>query len=110
MDDRTLLELAAKAAGLPPLGFGVDGAVRWRDEAMQGVGHDGGVRWNPLAEDADAFRLLVTIGKRILSLYVSQKRVIVEFEDGFSVEELLGDDPPAATRRAIVRAAARCAG
>jgi hypothetical protein len=44
--DREMLELAAKAVGIP---------VIW----MQTTG-----RWNPLEDDGDAFRLMVALGIR----------------------------------------------
>jgi hypothetical protein len=110
-DDRTLLERAAKAAGI---------AGEW-DEAYRGFVTErdlngmAAVLWMPLADDATAFRLAVKL------------RVSVEFgEDGdsgptfmagyfiengnrlqYAIEhETQAQDATAATRRAIVRAAA----
>lgn len=65
-----------------------------------------GVTWNPLEDDAQALRLAVK-----LQLVLSPSEVsIMSFRAGVSskgeVWERLGDDPAAATRRAIVRAAA----
>lgn len=80
--DRELLELAAKAAGLQSIGF---------DEAgLYPAGMVG--PWNPLTDDGDALRLAV---KTQLPIGV----FLVLREPGHS-------DPYAATRRAIVRAAA----
>lgn len=92
MTDRELLELAAKAAGIkihekdsePPEGFESRG-------------------WNPLMYDGDALRLAVKL-----------TMVIACYEDSCEIENLNGEslayevnaDPYAATRRAIVRAAA----
>ena len=93
MTDHELLELAAKAAGierLPPMRF------EWR-------------QWNPLIDDGDALRLAV---KLRLNLNFA------EWDGADFVcatphprlhqgqEEVMDDDENAATRRAIVRAAA----
>lgn len=118
MDDRTMLELAAKAAGLyaaddisdcwtdtntgeegeplyPPCGF----------VTLSGV-------WNPLLDDGDALRL------------ASELHINIEFVKGLTTKQFveisaypsgrgdclclepIGDDPNKATRRAIARAAA----
>ena len=91
MTDRELLELAAKAAGLP-----------WDQWVI-----DGNDSWNPLTDDGDALRLAV---KLCLAVYPPEGK-----EDGATVScpdpgpwviEEGGTDPYAATRRAIVRAAA----
>ena len=98
--DRELLELAAQATGaITPSWYGnaayLDGVLK---------------RWNPLTDDADALRLAVTLKLRVMP---QEKCVYVESNPdsvlGFaSVSELEmnGADPFAATRRAIVRAAA----
>lgn len=58
MDDRTLLELAAKAAGLN---------VRWHEESIYGATMEimeceaGGPPWNPLTDDGDALWLAVKL-------------------------------------------------
>lgn len=110
MTDRELLELAAKAAG---------GQVRFDlspDEApwLQGV-VDGRpqpypVRWNPLTDDGDALRLMVKIGIRgYFGLEVQKPCVQATcFEpwEHCAYEEYKNQDPYAATRRALVRAAA----
>ena len=98
MTDCELLELAAKAAG-----------IDWFDEpaAKQGRGlhlKSGGF-WNPIADDGDALRLAV---KCNLDIELQEDCV---FASGFEVQnyqlfEWHKDDPYAATRRAIVRAAA----
>jgi hypothetical protein len=91
-NDRELLELAAKAAGYTDCiyvdGFGM---------AMHGaVFHDGKpvITWNPLIDDGDALRLAV----KCLNFYTLQ----YSDEDW----EHCNHDGYAATRRAIVRAAA----
>lgn len=93
MEDRELLELAAKAAGIHldwPQDLG--GAeflsphetVNWRE-------------WNPLEDDGDALRLAVKL--RITDLALAVGELIVE-------ESRSASDPYITTRRAIVRAAA----
>lgn len=93
MNDRELLELAAKAAGIEPMEY----------QSANGLLVAGFI-WNPLTDDGDALRLAV--------------KLRLEFEwwkTGISANhastpvmpiEHVGDDACAATRRAIVRAAA----
>lgn len=97
MNNRELLELAAKAAGVDfytPEG----GDTPW---CGRGFYLCGCVVWNPLEDDGDALRLAVQLFRDIHFWY---------FENSVSVGNELrvscGDDPCAATRRAIVRAAA----
>ena len=94
MTDSELLELAAKAAGeLTPSWYG-------NQDYFDGVLE----RWNPLTDDGDALRLAV---KLEMELAVPRNRKDVYagrlLLDAF---EPVGSDPYAATRRAIVRAAA----
>jgi hypothetical protein len=94
--DRELLELAAKAAGLV--------IYDWTDIDVPLVEFEG--MWNPLTDDGDALRLAVKLG-----LMVDNSRdegwcdIIGPFD---RIKEDYSDhlDPLAATRRAIVRAAA----
>lgn len=111
MTDRELLEAAAKAAGMKR-GSWNDG---WNDE-----GRETGDYWNPLTDDGDALRLAVKL--RIdLSLWINTVSVTAKthigagrgislFDDAKRIAndhaEPFGDDTYAATRRAIVRAAA----
>lgn len=104
MNDRELLEMAAKAVG---------NGAQW-DCGARGMmvltpaGNDA-MTWNPLNDDGDALRLAV---KLKLCVDVSdeegdRKDVSVGTGDLSVVEyEWLGDDPCADVRRAIVRAAA----
>ena len=102
MNDRELLELAAKAY--------LDKSWHGNEAYMRGFMST----WNPLADDGDALRLAVKLGMVIDARYTQQEafrynRVTfwstpsrgehISFED---VEM----EPLAATRRAIVRAAA----
>lgn len=114
MTDRELLEQAAKAAGIEIAqwsnsqagGFIAKGSAyldSWGDERIP---RD---FWNPLTDDGDALRLAVKLGLDIES-DLPAHLVEVWFPNGIntcgSVYEPYGNDPYAATRRAIVRAAA----
>ena len=90
MTESELLELAAKAAGELHL-------VPYKEEWFESE-----EVWNPLIHDGDALRLAVNIG-----MWISiDRRVLVCGGPGPDVIENFNDDPYAATRRAIVRAAA----
>jgi hypothetical protein len=88
LTDRELTERAAKAAGIKE--YRVGDAVYPHEHI-----------WNPLTDDGDALRLAVKLN---LSIHQHQHR------DGWVdvgiAKELTGTDAAAATRRAIVRAAA----
>ena len=98
MTDRELLELAAKAAGWAEIDF--DGGDGWAnvydDEGHQSV-------WNPLTNDGDALRLAVKLKMRVDMDYPAGTEVEV---GEISLMLTHYDDPYAATRRVIVRAAA----
>ncbi len=96
MTDKELLELAAKAAGI-------------KDEMW--------LRdwWNPLTDDGDALRLAVKLGVIVDVRYGGEESHLEFNEVCYWVEKgrpykvmkfEKGIDPYAATRRAIVRAAA----
>jgi hypothetical protein len=101
MTDRELLELAAKAAGYEinkaPSGalFARFGLIEW-------------IEWNPLTDDGDALRLAVTLEFVVDIVDVARKSVVwVWFSTyNYPIEEAHTNDPYAATRRAIVKAAA----
>jgi hypothetical protein len=118
--DRELLELAAKAAG-----YKFDSTEPF--EIC--VPHKGGnnyVEWNPLTDDRDALRLAVKLGISLESAamieigrFTFKGHTEGEYEQGVEAwqvlanpvrsikeQELYKNDPYAATRRAIVRAAA----
>jgi hypothetical protein len=106
MKDRELLELAAKAAGLPH---------QWCDawNTMAKPRPDGGFFfdkvWNPLTDDGDALRLAVKLSLDVLQNPMGQTTCCIVMGDDAQECEVLEDyngDPYAATRRAIVRAAA----
>lgn len=99
--DRELLELAAKAAG-----YAWTTLPGWSPEADR----ESGFRWNPLSDDGDALRIAVKLGLEVYhSINDDVWTVFVGYPlDGRIVymHEPWGRDPMAATRRAIVRAAA----
>ena len=98
MTDKELLELAAKAAGYEYPDFNsVNGSAFW--VPMYGF-------WNPLTDDGDAMRLAVKLG---LALVVGNVNDYIAVQSERLPEVIHSDktdDPYAATRRAIVRAAA----
>ena len=83
MTDDELTKLAAEAFGNPPAGF------------------------SPLTDDGDALRLAVKLEIRID--WGAFDVVAIEFDADAVAREPKGTDPYAATRRAIVRAAAALA-
>ena len=116
MTDRELLEAAAKAAGIEIDKSTTNGGGRGNTGFdMQGNAmldwHEC-IRWNPLTDDGDALRLFTKLPFR--NLYVSEIGVTVflpnkEGEIGLKCDEYADEhngDLSAATRRAIVRAAA----
>lgn len=89
MNDKELLELAAKAHG------GID----HYKVAPVGLLLKGGGVWGPLLDDADALRLAVKL--RLDVEWIDPDTVFVS-----SFQHVANNDPYAATRRAIVKAAA----
>ena len=85
MNDKELLELAAKAAGIK----------HKKGDYAEGLDTRNGW-WNPLTDDGDALRLAVKLGILNLDDTLFYSDDTIDFQD----------DPYAATRRAIVRAAA----
>ena len=101
MTDRELLELAAKAAGFQNL--------LQRPSPRWSNGH----YWNPLTDDGDALRLAVKLNLLIDCNFCCAMALDLPDRDwwGGGEDERAGvahdgSDPYAATRRAIVRAAA----
>ena len=105
MTDKELLELAAKAAGFELLNW----TVMFDGQEAAFVFNDGCAEtWNPLNDDGDALRLIV---KLKLCIDRDFDRIDVYDNKGINETEYLYElptptDPYAATRRAIVRAAA----
>jgi hypothetical protein len=89
MTDKELLELAAKAAKAEVIGYDEQRGLWIKNRFMA---------WNPLTDDGDALRLAV---KLRLTPHIDGN--LTDCED-CTVAHL--DDPYAATRRAITRAAA----
>jgi hypothetical protein len=106
--DLELLELAAKAAGLELTKEKAD-----EDEFFTrkiGSGSYSHV-WDPLNDDGDALRLAVKLDIGVRPFSRSHENIAfcaVEMPDGSLRQTLVphGGDPFAATRRAVVRAAA----
>jgi len=101
MTDKKLLELAAKAAGID---------VRCisngeQDEQFSFYTQPDQLWWNPLEDDGDALRLAVKLGLDIFCR-PAQWSECGRIGTAGHRELYKGDDPYAATRRAIVRAAA----
>ena len=98
--DRELLNLAAKAVELVYHATCKDGTK---------CIHDGRGYWNPIADDGDAFRLAVKLNLRVHFCPVLNRAIVREHFLSPRVWIEYGKDHSdtlAATRRAIVRAAA----
>ena len=98
-NDRELLELAAKVAGF----------LNWTERTNGLFIETGGFRgssgymWNPLTSDGDALRLAVNLNLKVMCRELGAG---VHSQDGKITVSEFAEDPYAATRRAIVRAAA----
>ena len=104
--DRELLEPAAKAAGLNNLIFNHGKTNSYHAgslEYMTEKHHH--TPWNPLNDDGDALRLAVKL-RICLGPNLQLDRAVAYAEDDPVQSEPYVPDPYAATRRAIVRAAA----
>jgi hypothetical protein len=95
MNDKELLEFAAKAAGYVSHGYGElcggSPSLYLQEADFTGI-------WSPLTDDGDALRLAVKLELNVLNGVAQdgEGRIIVD----------QSEDPYAATRRAITRAAA----
>jgi hypothetical protein len=107
MTDRELLEAAARAAG-------IDGEYRTEHLCINGDWldvtaihtEDEWWGWDPLEDDGDALRLAVKLKLRVSP---GDEKAYVDWWEGITLcdlQEPNNSDPYAATRRAIVRAAA----
>ena len=107
MSDRELLELAAKAAGID---YSHDNAHWKHEDHCAFWSYDDlctcGARWNPLTDDGDALRLAVKLGLTVSQLMNNREVEVNDYDETAFVNEFHEPDPCAATRRAIVRAAA----
>jgi hypothetical protein len=97
MTDRELLEAAAKAAGIE---FG------WIHDTPRIRAEMGWTPWNPITDSGDAFELAVKLRLTTNCSYDDVTLCGQEFTQKDVFIERNGEDPYAATRRAIVRAAA----
>lgn len=109
MTDRELLELAAKAAGIE----GVYKEMRLVHGDVSGISAPTHSLWNPLTDDGDALRLAVKLEidialreKLTLASYRTNSSEWVSFVEDHVEDVFARKCPYAATRRAIVRAAA----
>lgn len=100
MTDRELLELAARAAGLHDLTYFDEGAAGGKGMRRDELDWD---NWNPLDDDGDALRLAV---KLFFTVGVEAGFTEVLTGSGREITESHNGDALAATRRAIVMAAA----
>lgn len=115
-DDRKLLEMAAKAADIPHGADRIDCGLSLTNADGR---HTSLPRWNPLIDDGDALRLAVILDLCFTPypVYARPKHSVccvrrrehpndLDDRDVGDVIEHFGSDKHAATRRAIVRAAA----
>jgi hypothetical protein len=107
VSDRELLELAAKAAGYD---YECTSHTGYPEDEQHQIRSASGslIDWNPLTDDGDALRLAVKLGDTFLvkvGIFGQLDKTFCHI-DSVATRENLGTDPYAATRRAIVRAAA----
>lgn len=114
--DRELLEAAARAAGLTlewtsSNDFGdTFEPFCWLRRSGPHNRRDGdGKVWNPLTDDGDALRLAVKLGIEVRDVHQYDRACAYLPTSMQEFWEHAGPDPYAATRRAIVRAAAALA-
>ena len=109
MTDRELLEAAARAAGV--VGEYVEKIRVTTDvgrEVFTGIRTGPETCWNPLTDDGDALRLAVAL-RLCFGPNFDGDTAVAFGNDGRNITEPYDADPYAATRRAIVRAAAAMA-
>jgi len=116
MTDKELLEMAAKAADIAIVGL-VDTMIIQPDHRKGGFiirnERGGDSLWNPLTDDGDALRLAVKLDICV-EPYSPESSTVAYLDTTVhtvgnevqSPREWFNGDPYAATRRAIVRAAA----
>jgi hypothetical protein len=103
VNDRRLIELAAEACALPECGWMADTFTYVKDNTF--------TTWDPLNDDGDALRLAVRLGIGLLpeATDVRKGTAICHERFGWHIFTGLPDEPQAAARHAIVRAAAAIA-
>ena len=106
MTDRELLELATRAAGIP--GYWAEDINEYITPCNKYQTRRRGdyVIWNPLTDDGDALRLAVNLGIVVSAGSKENRFVCANPDSKAQILEERRPDPFAATRRAIVRAAA----
>lgn len=109
MSDVELLELAAKAAGLRHIQYTND--YDGRMGLMQCDEHGRHTyAWNPLLDDGDAFRLAVKLSLLVMPYPLDNGVRVTRLDQPDTIVSYGSPPNPfAATRRAIVRAAAEVA-
>jgi len=104
MTDKELLKLAAKATGIEGRYASLDEFPDWMTvHDGEGVYYTSSQAWNPLTDDGDALRLAVRL---LFEIDMGRGCIAIRHSTGFKILEAFNHDPYAATRRAIVRAAA----
>lgn len=111
MNDRELLEMAAKAAGMKHVWCDAWKCMAINLNVVDGFDRDS--CWNPLKDDGDALRLAVKLAISINILWDGENDqydpVVASYNGGrkrFEESMGLGFDDMESTRRAIVTAAA----
>lgn len=101
MSDKALLEAAAAAAGFK---------TEWRNllgnDVLRADKGEGFEPWNPLTDDGDALCLAVKFGFQVTNRFGYAEVVVPVSQGDSGYVEADNGNPYAATRRAIVRAAA----
>jgi len=104
--DKALLLLAAKACNLNVKYISLDA-----DDNVSGliVGEKNTknkTKWSPLTDDGDALRLAVKLKFDVMTRWGEPNAAVLDQEGNFTMQADVDLDMRAATRRAIVRAAA----
>ena len=109
MNDEELLRNAARAAG-----FVEPNSYREKTNSLLWISESGfPSTWRPLDDNADAFDLMVNLSLFVFHGWTTSEGVALanvfvdNAEQTVPSGEIKGDEPHAATRRAIVRAAAQ---
>lgn len=101
MNDRELLEMAARAAGIKLTNW--QNVEHPKNSGLHGALYCMSHYWNPLTDDGDALRLAVKLEMTVRNF---GHLVSAMAPNQCQADEYSNGDPCAATRRAIVRAAA----
>jgi hypothetical protein len=106
--DKELLELAAKAAGLNVKMYEFDQDDNFKGLIVGRRGTKEKTLWNPLVSDGDALRLAVILNLTVCTgpCQASATSISGALSGFFPKEDTIEQNAFAATRKAIVRAAA----